>query len=104
MEPIAPANASVPRPGESLVASLCREIDRLRRRAGQVMVALERCQDPQLFERLRQELRQLVGRREELQRMAGELRRHWCGQDFLPLAFLEELARRPLVQAAASGQ
>jgi len=89
--------AGVGLPGESLVSNLCWEMDRLRRRAGQVVAGLERCQDPQLFERLRQELRQLGGRREELQRVAGLLRRRLQVQDGLSLDFLEELTRRPLV-------
>jgi hypothetical protein len=80
--------------GESLVASLCRELDRLRRRAAQVLADLERCQDPLLFERLRQELRQLGGRRKELQRATGLLRANAGVQDHVSLAFLEELARR----------
>lgn len=80
--------------GESLVAGLCRELDCLRRRAAQVLADLERCQDPQLFERLRQELRQLGGRRKELQRAAGQLRANSGLQDHVSLAFLEELARR----------
>lgn len=84
-------------PGESLLASLCSEMDRLRRRAGQVMAGLEPCQDPLLFERLRQELRQLGGRRQELQRVAGLLRRRLPLHDALALEFLEELTRRPLV-------
>ncbi len=92
-----PITAGVGLPGESLVTSLCWEMDRLRRRAGQVVAGLERCQDPQLFERLRQELRQLGGRREELQRVAGLLRRRLPVQDGLSLDFLQELTRRPLV-------
>lgn len=91
------STAAACRPGESLVASLCREMDRLRCRASQVVGSLERCRDPLLFERLREELRQLGGRRAELQRAAAELRRHRPGQDGLTLAFLEELTRRPLV-------
>lgn len=97
MQPLAPIAAPAALPGESLVASLCWEMDRLRRRAGQVMASLERCQDPQLLARLRQELGQLGARRQELQRAAGLLRRHLGGQGGLPIAFLEELTRRPLV-------
>jgi hypothetical protein len=94
---VVPVTVGVAQQGGSLVSSLCLEVDRLRRRAGQVMVGLERCQDPQLVERLRQELRQLTGRREELQRVAGLLRRRLQVQDGLSLHFLEELTRRPLV-------
>jgi hypothetical protein len=93
MPSIAPQASCLPL-GESLVASLCRELDCLRRRAAQVLADLERCQDPQLFERLRQELRQLGGRRTELQRATGLLRANRAVQDRLSLAFLEELARR----------
>lgn len=83
--------------GESLVASLCREMDQLRWRAAQVVQQQHGTQDPRLFERLRQELAQLGARRVELQRVAAWLGRHGRVGDRLALAFLEELTSRPLV-------
>jgi hypothetical protein len=85
--------------GESLVAGLCREMDRLRRRAAQVADQQRCTQDPQLFERLRQEWRQLAARRAELQRVAAWLARQGQLGDGLALAFLAELTQRPLAQA-----
>ena len=84
-------------PGESLMAGLCREIDRLRCRATQVTDQQRATRDPQLFERLRRELLQLAGRRAELQRTVAWLGRREQLRDGLALAFLEELSRRPLV-------
>ncbi len=88
--------------GESLVAGLCREMQRLRWRASQVVDQQHCTQDPRLFERLRQELRQLAARRAELQRLAVWLSRQSQLGDGLALAFLEELTRRPLVLPARS--
>ncbi|KMM16959.1 hypothetical protein [Synechococcus sp. GFB01] len=98
MSPIAllPAAAAVRPQASSLVGSLCREMDRLRSRAAQVSADLARCQSPALLERLRRERAQLADRRREVQQAARSLRRLHQLQDPLALAFLEELARRPI--------
>jgi hypothetical protein len=83
-------------PSESLVASLCREADRLRCRAQQVVDDLRRCREEGLFRRLQQELQLLHSRREELEVSALQLGRSHGLRDSLAVAFLTELTRRPL--------
>lgn len=82
-------------PSESLVGSLCREMDRLRCRWSQLQADLVRCQEEALVGRLRAEGAQLQRRRLELQQACSELARRPL-QDRLALAFLTELTRRPL--------
>lgn len=84
----------------TLVGGLCREIDRLRRRAAQVLGDLGRCQHPGLLQRLQTELDQLRRRHAELAGCVGGLRQVAALRDPLALAFLEELVRRPLVLPA----
>lgn len=91
LPPARPLQAS-----DSLVASLCREIDQLRCRVAQVMGDLGRCQEERLLQRLRRELQQLQRRRLELQASARQLRRSGGLRDSLAVAFLDEVARRPL--------
>ena len=83
-------------PSVSLVASLCQEMDQLRCRGALVMADLGRCREERLLQRLKRELQQLQGRRQELQACASQLRRSVGLRDSLALAFLEELTRRPL--------
>jgi len=83
-------------PSASLVASLCHEMDQLRCRGAQVMADLSRCREERLLVRLKRELQQLQGRRQELQACARQLRRSVGLRDSLAVAFLEELTRRPL--------
>ncbi len=87
-------------PSDSLVGSLCRELDQLRQRSRQLADALGRCRDGRLFCRLRGELLQLEGRRRELQSTIEGLKRGGL-RDALSLAFLLELSRRPLVPVAS---
>ena len=49
-----------------MVGSLCREVDGIRRRASQLLLAMRSCQDAALSRRLGVELRQLQQRRSEL--------------------------------------
>ena len=83
-------------PSASLVASLCHEMDQLRCRGAQVVADLGRCREERLLLRLKRELQQLQGRRQELQACASQLRRSVGLRDSLAVAFLEELTRRPL--------
>lgn len=83
-------------PADSLVASLCREMDQLRCRVAQVIGDLDRCQEERLLLRLRRELLQLLLRRQELQACAKALRCSGGLRDSLAVAFLDELTRRPL--------
>ena len=89
---IAPAASSV-------LASLCREAQRLRWRAGQLMEDLGRCQSPPLRQRLWREMAQLRERRAELQRIAALLRGAATPVDGVALALFEELTARPLSPA-----
>jgi hypothetical protein len=91
--PIPPSSSP---PSESLVASLCREADRLRCRARQVVDDIGRCREKGLVGRLQQELQLLQGRRLELQASAKQLSRTRAVRDNLAVAFLDELTRRPL--------
>ncbi|WP_190390622.1 hypothetical protein [Cyanobium sp. FACHB-13342] len=84
------------KPSDSLVASLCREMDQLRGRVAQVIADLGRCQEERLLQRLQRELQQLVLRRQELQACAKALRCNGGLRDSLAVAFLDELTRRPL--------
>lgn len=84
-------------PSASLVASLCHEMDQLRCRGAQVVADLGRCREERLLLRLKRELQQLQGRRQELQACANQLRRSVGLRDSLAVAFLEELTRRPLL-------
>lgn len=82
-------------PSDSLMGSLCREMDRLRSRWRQVSADLARCQEEGLGHRLAAELDLLQQRRLELQQAVRDLQRRGL-QDRLGLAFLKELSRRPL--------
>lgn len=84
------------KPSDSLIASLCREMDQLRGRVAQVIADLGRCQEERLLQRLQRELQQLVLRRQELQACAKALRCNGGLRDSLAVAFLDELTRRPL--------
>ncbi len=80
---------------ESLLGSLCREVDQLRGRARQLSTSLERCQDRSLLLRLGRERIQLARRRQELLEIARSWHRRGDG-DALAIEFLIELASRPL--------
>ena len=80
---------------ESLLGSLCREVDQLRGRARQLSASLERCQNRSLLLRLGRERIQLMRRRKELLEIARSWRRRGGG-DPLAIEFLIEVASRPL--------
>lgn len=92
-----PTVPSTRRPSDSLVGSLCWEVDGLRRRAAQVLEGLGRCHDGPLLERLRRELASLQCRHRELQRTARSLAAS-AQRDSLSVALLLELTQRPLAQ------
>jgi len=80
---------------ESLIGSLCREMDALRSRGAQVTDDLRRCRQDTLRLRLLRELQALEQRRQEVRQCLEMLR--GCGlSDPLGFAFLSELVRRPL--------
>jgi hypothetical protein len=80
---------------DSLIGSLCREVDGIRQRCRLVLEALERCQNRPLTCRLQRELRDLQQRRLAVLQAA----RNWQRlntRDSLALALLIELCRRPV--------
>jgi hypothetical protein len=81
---------------DSLIGSLCREVDAIRHRSRHLLIAMERCQNRCLLCRLQRELTQLQQRRLALLAMV----RHWPRQnihDPLALAFLGEMCQRPFM-------
>ncbi|MFQ6538150.1 MULTISPECIES: hypothetical protein [Aphanothece] len=80
---------------DTLIGSLWREADSLRRRSSQVLGDMGRCQDTQLLARLRRELAELEQRRRELLQAAQGWQRRGVAEP-LGLALLVELSRRPL--------
>ncbi len=83
---------------DSVIASLCREAAAIRARSRQLVDTMETCGHRGLLERLAAELRWLQRRRQELQAMARGWQRRGAA-DPLALAFLLELASRPLAAA-----
>ncbi|MCX5952314.1 MAG: hypothetical protein NTZ40_02200 [Cyanobacteria bacterium] len=84
---------------DSMVGSLCREVDGIRRRASQLLLAMRSCQDAALSQRLGLELSQLQQRRGELLRSARTWRNQSVVKDELALEFLIEIANRsPLTE------
>ena len=79
---------------DTLMGSLCREVDGIRGRASQLMMAMRSCQDAALSHRLGMELGQLQRRRSELLRSARAWRQHFGVNDDLALEFLIEIAHR----------
>lgn len=77
-----------------MVGSLCREVDGIRRRASQLLLAMRSCQDAALSQRLGLELSQLQQRRGELLRSARTWRNQSVVKDELALEFLIEIANR----------
>jgi hypothetical protein len=79
---------------DSLVGSLCREVDGIRSRASQLLLAMRSCQDAALSRRLGVELNQLQQRRSELLRTARAWSKQSGVKDELALEFLIEVANR----------
>ena len=89
-----PLSATV-RSSDSVIGSLCREVDATRRRCHQVEASMHRCQDRGLLLRLGRERDQLQARRRELLATARAWRRRDVA-DPLALDVLIELSRRPV--------
>ena len=81
--------------GDSLIASLCRDMAAVRQSWQRLKGQGAACRDEQLRRRLGRETRRLEQRRLELQRQARALMRLPL-RDPLGAAFLMELASRPL--------
>jgi hypothetical protein len=80
---------------DSVVGSLCREVDAIRQRSRVVIQAMARCQNSGLLLRLQRDLAQLRARRQELLTAARAWQRRGVS-DRLGMAFLVEIASRPL--------
>ena len=78
---------------DSVIGSLCREVDAIRQRCRQLTGAMERCQNRCLLCRLQRELVQLQQRRLALLDSACNWQRRGVG-DPLALAFLIEMCQR----------
>lgn len=83
------------RVSDSVVASLCREVDAIRQRSRVLMHAIGRCQHRGLLQRLQRDLAELQARRSELLATARAWQRRGVN-DPLGMAFLVEIASRPL--------
>jgi len=80
---------------DSVIASLCREVDSIRHRCSSLIEAMVRCNDDCLFCRLKSELQQLNTRRSELLK-AAKLCENNGVEDKLSIAFLIEISSRPI--------
>ena len=90
-----PASLSTARTSDSVVASLCREVDAIRQRSRVLTQAMARCQNGGLLQRLRRDLAQMQARRRELLATARAWQRRGAA-DPLGMAFLIEVCSRPL--------
>jgi hypothetical protein len=82
---------------DSVIGSLCREVDGIRQRCSQLLAAMRVCQDTGLLHRLRRELQQLQDRRHALLDAARHWRQQRCVSDDLALEFLIEISSRSVV-------
>lgn len=80
---------------DSVIGSLCREVDAIRYRCRHLITAMERCQNRCLVCRLERELLQLQQRRQVLLDSARTWQRRGA-HDSLAMAFLIEMCSRPL--------
>ncbi len=80
---------------DSLVGSLCREVEYLRKRYCSIMLSLENCTDNFLEERLKNEVINLVERKEELSKVCQNIVNRSNKND-LSMLFLAEVCNRPL--------
>ena len=79
---------------DSVIASLCREVDAIRYRCSSLLESMAKCNDDCLFCRLKSELQQLNNRRAELLETAMSCKKNGV-EDQLSIAFLIEISSRP---------
>ena len=82
---------------DSVIGSLCREVDGIRQRCSQLLTAMRFCQNSGLLHRLRLELQQLQNRRRELLATARLWHQRRSVSDDLALEFLIEISSRSIV-------
>ncbi len=81
---------------ESLVGSLCREVENIRSRSKGIHIALDIAMNKLLKLRLKQELKNLDQRREEIYNQAKGFSLSSNDNKSLSLCFLEEISSREL--------
>ncbi len=80
---------------DSVIASLCREVDGIRHRCSSLREAMAKCSDQSLICRLKKELNLLINRRQSLFEIAKAMQCKGV-EDKLSIAFLVEISSRPL--------
>ena len=80
---------------DSVIASLCREVDGIRHRCSSLLEAMAKCNDDNLYCRLKKEFQQLSNRRSGLLKTAKAMKYKGI-EDKLSIAFLIEISSRPL--------
>jgi len=80
---------------DSVIGSLCREVDGIRHRCRSLLEAMANCNDDSLLCRLRREFQQLSNRRSVLLETAKGMQTNGI-EDKLSIAFLIEISSRPL--------
>ena len=80
---------------DSVIASLCREVDGIRHRCSSLLEAMPKCNDDNLSCRLKKEFQQLSNRRSRLLETAKAMQFKGV-DDKLSIAFLIEISSRPL--------
>ncbi|HJN33766.1 MAG TPA: hypothetical protein QF700_06605 [Prochlorococcus sp.] len=80
---------------DSVIGSLCREVDGIRHRCRSLLEAMAKCNDESLFCRLKREFQQLSNRRSVLLEAAKDMQSKGV-EDKLSIAFLIEISSRPL--------
>jgi hypothetical protein len=81
---------------DSVIGSLCREVDGIRHLCSQLLMAMRSCQDRVLLQRLRSELQALQERRSGLLATARRWRQQNSLSDDLAVEFLIEICSRPV--------
>ena len=80
---------------DSVIASLCREVDWIRHRCSSLLEAMAKCNDENLSCRLKIEFQLLRNRRQALSRIANEMQYNGVA-DKLSIEFLLEISSRTL--------
>ncbi len=80
---------------DSVIASLCREVDGIRHRCSSLLEAMAKCSDQSLTCRLKKEFNLLINRRSRLLETAKAMQCKGV-EDKLSIAFLVEICSRPL--------
>ena len=80
---------------DSVIASLCREVDGIRHRCSSLLEAMAKCNDDNLSCRLKNEFQQLSNRRSRLLEIAKAMQFKGF-DDKLSIEFLIEISSRPI--------